>query len=174
LPSAGATVTQGAARYRYQEGTVNLCERTDLRPIAPLRLTVKSKSPAPPAAGPGEACLFEATSPSGKTSSLRVEAVALADLHDAQRLYGAQRDITRMRPDAAISGLGDEAEGFSLQSSPGFSYAEYRLHLRRDNLVIEVWLAVGGDNFAPKATLASMAQAVAAATLSTVDGSWRS
>jgi hypothetical protein len=172
--SAGATFSPGAPRYRYQEGKLNLCERTDLAPTAPLRLTVKSRNPAPPAAGPGEACLFEAASPSGKTSSLRVEAVVLAGAADAGRLYKAQRDITRMRPDGAIARLGEEAEGFALQTSPGFSSAEYRVHLRQDNLVIEVWLAVGGDDFVPKATLKPMAEAVAAATLSTVDGAWQS
>jgi hypothetical protein len=172
-PATNASSPPVAPRYRYHEGTINLCEKSDLGPIAPLRLTVKSKSPAPPAAGPGEACLFEATSPSGKTSSLRVEAVVLAGAEDARRLYKAQRTVTRMLPDAPITALGDEAEGFTLQTTPGFSYAEYRVHLRQDNLVIEVWLAVGGNDFVPKATLQPMAQAVAAATLSTVDGAWQ-
>jgi hypothetical protein len=170
--SPAASSTGPAARYRYQEGTVNLCEKTDLAPIAPVKLTVKTKSPAPPQAGPGEACLFDGTSPSAKPASLRVEAVVVADAAQAQQLYKAQLHTTRMQPDGPIGGLGDEAEGLALETTPGFKYSEYRIHLRRDNLVIEVWLAVGGDEFVPKATLQPMVLSVAAATLSTVDTAW--
>jgi hypothetical protein len=160
-----------APSYRYQPG-VNLCEKTDVGVVAPLNLTVKSKSGTPPQAGPGEACLIEATSPSGRPASLRVEAVVLPNADTAKQLYKTQHETTRMQPDGAISGLGDEAEGLTLQTDPGFKYAEYRVHLRRDNLVIEVWLAVGGDDFVPKATLQAMARTVAAATLSLADGAW--
>lgn len=171
-PIASATSNAPAAvKYRYQPSTVDLC-KTDLTPLAELKLAPKKTDSTLPLAGPGEACLFEMTTPSGHIASLRVEAVALTSSEDAQRLYKTQHDTTRMKPDGGISGLGDEAEGFTLETEPGFKYSEYRVHARQDNLVLEVWVAVGGNAFTPKQILAAIAQAVTRTTLATVSAAW--
>jgi len=73
-----------------------------------------------------------------------------------------------MTPDGALAGVGEEAEGFTKQSEPGYKYAEYLIHARRGNLVVKVWLAVGGNAFTPKDKLAAVTLAIAKGTLDRV------
>ncbi|SCG38315.1 hypothetical protein GA0070614_0502 [Micromonospora coxensis] len=73
-----------------------------------------------------------------------------------------------MAPAGPVTGVGEEAEAFTKQSTPGFKYAEYMVHSRTGNLVVKVWLAVGGDSFTPTATLAAKAVAILSATRSAV------
>ncbi|RZT77907.1 hypothetical protein EV382_1082 [Micromonospora violae] len=59
-----------------------------------------------------------------------------------------------MRRAGDLEGIGDEAEAYTRQSQPGFKYAEYMAQARDDNLVVQVWLAVGGDEFVSTELLA--------------------
>ena len=79
-----------------------------------------------------------------------------------------------MVSDAAVSGVGDQAEGFAIQTEPkpGFKYGEYRIQARKANLVLDVWLAVGGSTFVPKETLAAKVLTILKNTLATVDEAW--
>lgn len=65
-------------------------------------------------------------------------------------------------------GVGEEAEAFSKQSDPGYKYAEHLIHARRGNLVVKVWLAVGGKAFTPKEKLATVTLAITKRTLDRV------
>ncbi|WP_144122486.1 hypothetical protein [Catellatospora sichuanensis] len=171
--SRSAPTTPSPAGPRYEAGVVGLCARTDLTPLADLSLKVKRTDPAPPPSGPGEACLFEMATSDGHIASLRVEAVALASVADAERLYRAERAVTRMTPDGPVDGIGEVAEAFTIETEPGFKYSEYKIHARSGNLVVEVWLAVGGKAFTPKPTLAEATAAVAESTLGVVSQAWR-
>ncbi len=172
VPSPSVPAISSHATPKYEAGTVGLCAKTDLAPLVDLSLKVVRKDPTPPTSGPGEACLFEMTTPDGHIASLRVEAVALASAGDAERLYRAERAVTRMISDGSVAGVGEQAEAFAIQSEPGFKYAEYKIHVRDANLVLEVWLAVGGNVFTPKATLAAATRAVVDSAFATVSRAW--
>jgi hypothetical protein len=152
----------------YRATDLDLCTRTSLAPLADLSLTVQRTDPTPPRSAPGAACLFEMRTEDGHIASLRVEAATPPSIQEAQRLYRATEQVTVMQPDGSISGIGDEAEGFSKQSEPGFKYSEYLVQARTGNLVAEVWLAVGGKDFVPKQTLAARSRTILAATLAQV------
>lgn len=113
------------------------------------------------------------TTSDGRMASLRVEAVALGSAAEAERLYRAERSVTRMTLDGPVSGLGEEAEAFEIRTEPGFKYAEYKIHVRSGNLVVEVWPAVGKQTFTPKQTPAQATRAVVDATFATVSQAWR-
>lgn len=171
--SAPASTSAAPSAVRYQSDALDLCSRTDLEPLASLSLKVKTTDRTPPLSGEGESCLFEMDTPSGRPASLRVEAVAPETVAAAEQIYKAQRDGSRMTPDGQVSGVGEEAEGFTLQTEPGFKYSEYRIHVRDGNLVIEVWLAVGGDEFTPKETLAEKVLGITKTIFATVSEEWR-
>ena len=163
-PSATST----AAGAMYDAAGLDLCGRTDLSPLDSLSLKVVGTDPTPPRSGPGAACLFELRPPGGQPASLRVEATTLASPEEASRLYRATQAVTGMTADGALAGVGEEAEGFTKQSDPGYKYAEYLIHARRGNLVVKVWLAVGAEAFAPKEKLAAATLAITNGTLGLV------
>jgi len=140
----------------------------DLALLAELKLTVTRTDPTPPVGRPGAACLFEMRTADGHQANLRVEASTPATAEEAVRLFQATGQVTAMTPAGAVPGLGEEAEAFTKQSTPGFDYAEYLVHARTGNLVVKVWLAVGGDSFTPTATLAEKSRAILTATQAAV------
>jgi hypothetical protein len=158
----------------YRLNVLDLCQRTDLQPLQDFSLKVKSTDPRAPFLGSGESCLFEFDQASGLPASLQVQALAPPSVDEAKRMYTAQRG-TRMTPDGAVGGVGEEAEGFAIQTEPqpGFKYGEYRIQARNANLVLDVWLAMGASAFIPKETLAAKVLAILKTTLATVDDSWR-
>ncbi len=172
-PTTSAPTSSAEAAVPYRLNVLDLCKRTDLAPLQDFSFKVKSTDPRSPMLGAGESCVFEFDTPSGQPATLQVQALAPPSVLEAMRMYTAQRG-TRMTPDGAVSGVGEQAEGFTIQTEPkpGFKYGEYRIQARKANLVLDVWLAVGGSTFVPKETLAAKVLAILKNTLATVDEAW--
>lgn len=168
-PTAGGP--SGSSGVTYDAVGVDFCARTDLESLADLSLKLVKRTPKQPTSAPGAACLFELRTGSGHEASLLVEASTLSSADDAGRLYRATRQTTGMSPDGPVSGLGEEAEGFSEQSEAGVKQAEYMIHARSSNLVLKVWLAVGGTTYTPKDVLATKVKKIAQLSLAEVPGS---
>ncbi|WP_406106583.1 hypothetical protein [Micromonospora globbae] len=166
VPSGGGPAPADGPLY-HADG-LDLCGRTDLAVLADLGLTVTRTDPTPPAVRPGAACLFEMRTSKGYEANLRVEASTPGTVEEARRLYRGTGQATTMRRIGAVDGAGEEAEAFGKQSEPGFRYAEYMVHSRTGNLVVKVWLAVGGDSYVPTSTLAEKSLDILAATRSAV------
>lgn len=165
VPEPPGGSAPGGTGPTYDAVGLDLCARTDLGPLADLSLTVEKREPKQPRSAPGAACLFEMRTRGGHEASLLVEASTLGSADEAGRLYRATQNVSGMSPDGAVDGVGDEAEGFAQQSEPGFRYAEYMVHVRSGNLVLKVWLAVGGTAFTPKDVLAAKVETIVKATL---------
>ncbi|MDG9678937.1 hypothetical protein [Micromonospora sp. DH14] len=166
--SVASTAPTASAGPVYRAQDLELCKRTDLRPLAELSLTVARTDPKPPLGQPGAACLFEMRTKDGHQANLRVEASTPASEQEARLLYRATAQVTVMTPAGAITGVGDEAEAFTRRSEPGFKYAEYMVRARTGNLVVKVWLAVGGVSYAATDTLGSKALTLLKATQAAV------
>ncbi|WP_341720637.1 hypothetical protein QQG74_13580 [Micromonospora sp. FIMYZ51] len=152
----------------YTAAELDLCARTDLAVLADLALTVTRTDPKPPAGRPAAACLFEMRTETGHQANLRVEASTPVTVDEARQLYQGTQQATGMTPAGPVAGVGDEAEAFTKRSTPGFKYAEYMVHARTDNLVVKVWLAVGGESYLPTAKLAAMSLEILTATQAAV------
>ena len=139
-----------------------------MKVVADLAPEVTREDPRPPLARPGAACLFEMRTKGGYQANLRVEASTLATADEARQLYRGTRRATGMTPAGAVPGLGEEAEAFTKRSSPGFKYAEYMVHARTGNLVVKVWLAVGGDSYVANSVLAEKSLTILRATQAAV------
>lgn len=157
-----------AAGPTYAATGLDLCGGTDLGVLSDLSLTVDRRDPTPPASGPGSSCYFGMHTAQGYDANLLVEVVTPESVEEAKGIYGATGRVTTMTADGAIAGLGDQADGFTDESEPSFKYSEYMIVVRRGNLVLKVWLAVGGDAFTPKATLATKVRTILEETLTTV------
>lgn len=167
-PAATVSGTAGPVPPRYRADDLDLCRRVNLDPLAELKVTVQRRDPTPPPSGPGAACLFEMRTAGGQPASLRVAVETPATAAEAAAVYRATGRVTVMRPEGPVEGIGEQAEAYSRESEPGFKYAEYLIQARTGNLVVEVWLAVGGTAFTPKARLATAARAVLVATMAQV------
>ncbi|MER6589655.1 hypothetical protein [Micromonospora chalcea] len=171
-PSASATgVAAGPtapADPAYTADGLDLCARKDVKVVADLAPEVTREDPRPPLARPGAACLFEMRTKAGYQANLRVEASALATADEARQLYRGTRRATGMTPAGAVPGVGEEAEAFTKRSSPGFKYAEYMVHARTGNLVVKVWLAVGGESYVANSVLAEKSLIILRATQAAV------
>ncbi|MEU5566783.1 hypothetical protein [Micromonospora musae] len=164
-PTTGVgSTTPSAVERSYHAADLDLCARTSLEPLADLALTVTRTDPKPPVGRPGAACLFEMRTKAGYEANLRVEASTPATVDEARQLYRGTQQATGMTALGSLTDVGDEAEAFSKRSAPGFKYAEYMVHSRSANLVVKVWLAVGGDSYAPTSSLAAKSLAVLKAT----------
>ncbi|MEH0981454.1 hypothetical protein [Micromonospora sp. CPCC 205556] len=175
VPSAAPEVSTSAPgasasarKPSYTAVDVDLCARTDLRPLADLGVTVMRTDPKPPVGRPGAACLFEMRTKAGYQANLRVEASTPATEDEARSLYRSTRQVTGMTLVGAVADVGEEAEAFTKRSKPGFRYTEYMVHARSGNLVVKVWLAVGADSYPPTATLAGKSLAFLKATQTSV------
>lgn len=116
---------------------------------------------------PGAACLFEMHTPDGYTANLLVYAATLTSVDEARRVFRSTRQ-TVMSSAGTVSGFGDETETYTRDWEPGFKYSEYKINIRSGNLVLQVWLSVGGTAFTPAPTLAAKAQTVAKTTLALI------
>ncbi|ODB75073.1 hypothetical protein DLJ60_08975 [Micromonospora chalcea] len=139
-----------------------------MKVVADLAPEVTREDPRPPLARPGAACLFEMRTKAGYQANLRVEASTLATADEARQLYRGTRRATGMTPAGVVPGVGEEAEAFTKRSSPGFKYAEYMVHARTGNLVVKVWLAVGGDSYVANSALAEKSLTILRATQAAV------
>ncbi|MEQ4301169.1 hypothetical protein ABNF97_07220 [Plantactinospora sp. B6F1] len=166
VPNTSAT-PDGPGRT-YDAVGLDLCARTSLAPLADLSLTVQQKIPKQPTSAPGAACLFEFRARGGHEASLLVEASTLGSPDEAGRLYRATQRVSGMSRDGVVAGIGEEAEGFTEQSESGAKRSEYMIHSRAGNLVLKVWLAVGGTEFTPKDVLAAKVKQLLTATLAEV------
>lgn len=153
---------------KYNAVGLDICARTDLSPLDGLSLTLAERLPKTPTSGPGAACLFEMRSRDGHPASLLVEATTLASVGEAERLYQTTQQVSSMTFDGELAGVADEAQAFIEESEPGFKYSEYMVRARSENLVVKVWLAVGGKEFTAKSDLAPRALAVLKSTLALV------
>ncbi|MEU1746676.1 hypothetical protein ACWD8I_06365 [Micromonospora arida] len=166
--SVASTAPTASADPVYRAQDLELCKRTDLRPLAELSLTVTRTDAKPPLGQPGAACLFEMRTKDGHQANLRVEASTPVSEQEARLLYRATAQVTVMTPAGVITGVGDEAEAFTRRSEPGFKYAEYMVRARTGNLVVKIWFAVGGASYAAAETLASKALTLLKATQAAV------
>jgi hypothetical protein len=164
-PTVPATTAQ-ATGYRAAE--LDLCKKTDLKPLAGLDLTVSATDPKPPPSAPGAACLFTMKTKDGHEAGLRVEASTPESVEKATQLYHTTSAITDMKQAGPVSGLGEEAEAYTKQADQGYKDSEYLVHARQENLVIKVWLSVGGDRYASKQSLEGPSKDIAAATIALV------
>ncbi|MEU8158793.1 hypothetical protein [Micromonospora parva] len=170
-PIAGTPATSSPAPAvgpSYDATNLDLCRRTDLKPLAALSVRVARTDPKPPLARQGSSCLFEMRTADDHQANLLVEASSLTNAEEAGRLYRATQQVTAMTADGPVADIGEEAEGFLKRSDPGFKYTEYMLHARAANLVVKVWLAVGGDSYLPKEALAAKALTILKATFTAV------
>ncbi|MFY1637626.1 hypothetical protein ACN27F_30870 [Solwaraspora sp. WMMB335] len=170
--SASSTATVESeptpAGARYGATGLDLCGLVDLDPLAALALTVESTDATPPQSAPGAACLFKLVTRSGHLANLRVETSTPATVEEAEKLYHDRGEFTVMLPEGGVPGLGDQAAAFSRRTEPGFKYAEYMIHVQLANLMVLVWLAVGGNEFVPGEQLATPTRTIAEATLALV------
>jgi hypothetical protein len=165
LPSGTAP---GATGPTYDATGLDVCAKADVGQLTDLSLTVERSDSKAPTSAPGAACLFELRGPDGRKATLLVEASTLTSPQDAEKLFRATRNVTVMTFDGEVKGIGDQAEGFAKESQSGSKNSEYLVHARSGNLVVKVWLTVGGNDFTPKATLATKAQAILKAALASV------
>ncbi|MFG3640769.1 hypothetical protein ACGF3C_10950 [Micromonospora sp. NPDC047762] len=170
-PIVGAPATSSpppAVDSLYDATNLDLCRRTDLAPLADLSVKVARTDPKPPLARQGSSCLFAMRTADDHQANLLVEASSLTSAEEAGRLYTATQQVTAMTADGFLADVGEEAEGFVKRSDPGFKYTEYMVHARGANLVVKVWLAVGGDSYLSKQVLAAKALAILKATYTAV------
>ncbi|WP_433458364.1 hypothetical protein [Micromonospora sp. CA-248212] len=170
-PIAGTPATSSPAPAvgpTYDATNLDLCRRTDLTTLADLSVRVARTDPKPPLARQGSSCLFEMRTADDHQANLLVEASSLTSAEEAGRLYTATQQVTAMTADGPVAEVGEEAEGFVKRSDPGFKYTEYMVHARDANLVVKVWLAVGGDSYLPTKTLAAKALTILKATYTAV------
>jgi hypothetical protein len=171
--AAPAPVSPTPTGRTYQASALDLCNKTDLAPLADLSLKVEKRDDSPPNGGPGAACFFQLKTADGHLASLRVEAMVLGSQEEAVKAFNSQQNVTVLKPDATISGLGDQAEGRTLDSEPsGFKQSEYMVHLRSGNMTVKAWISVGGNAYTPKQTLATKAETIARATFTTASTAW--
>ena len=150
----------------YDATGVRLCDATDLTPLKKLGLTARKTAAKAPASAPGSACLFTLRSKDGHDGSLLVEAATPESAEQAELLYRATGSVTDMVDEGALPGLGDEAEGFSGQSTAsGEKTTECLVHARTGNLVVKAFLTVGGDDYPNKQAVAAPAREIVAGTI---------
>ncbi len=164
-PTVPATSAQPTG---FTAAELDLCKKTDLAPLAGLDLTVSATDPKPPPSAPGAACLFTMKTKDGHEASLRVEASTPESVAQATQLYNTTSTITDMKEAGPVSGLGEEAEAYTKQADQGYKDSEYLVHARTENLVIKVWLSVGGDKYAPTQSLEGPSKDIATATIALV------
>ena len=174
-PQRGAT-SPAASGPTYKATSFDLCNNTDIKAfVLDLRLTVDSTDNSPSAEGPGAACMWRIKSADGNPSMLRVQAVVHRSVEDASRSFKGQQFVTNMKSDGPISGLGDQAEGRTVdsESDQGFKQSEYMVHLRTGNMTVKTWIILGAKEFTPKQTLATRMDALTRATLTTVSSAFK-
>jgi hypothetical protein len=157
----------------YKASPLDLCQLTDIKALAAdLKLTVNGNDNSPSPEGPGAACLWRMKSADGNMSTLRIQAVVHSSEDEATRAFQAQQSNI-LKSDGPISGLGDQAEGRTLDSDVGFKQSEYMVHLRTGNLTAKAWISLGAKEYTPKQTLATKMNELARTTLATVSGAWK-
>jgi hypothetical protein len=173
-PQTAQSSAPAASGTVYKVSSLDLCERTDVKALTTdLKLTVDGTDNSPSPEGPGSACLWRMKSADGNMSTLRVQAVVHSSADEATRAFQAQQNVTNLKPDGPINGLGDQAEGRTLDSDQGFKQSEYMVHLRTGNMTMKVWISLGAKAFTPKATLAVKMNELARTTLTTVSSAWK-
>jgi hypothetical protein len=173
-PQPAASSPAAASATVYKESPLDLCAQTDVKALtADLKLTVDSTDNSPSPEGPGAACMWRMKSADGNMSTLRVQAVVHRSADEATRAFQAQQNVSNLKADGPISGLGDQAEGRTLDSDQGFKQSEYMVHLRTGNMTVKAWISLGAKEFTPKATLAAKMDALARTTLTTVSSAWK-
>jgi hypothetical protein len=172
-PQASASSAAASATV-YKASSLDLCNNTDIKALtADLKLTVDSTDNSPSPEGPGAACMWRMKSADGNLSTLRVQAVVHSSVDEATRAFQAQQNVSNMKSDGPISGLGDQAEGRTLDSDQGFKQSEYMVHLRTGNMTVKVWISLGAKAFTSKQTLATKMDGLARTTLATVSSAFK-
>jgi hypothetical protein len=112
--------------------------------------------------------MFQLTTHDGHPATLLVEAATPQSVAQAKLLYAATAQVTVLRPEATVPGLGEQAEAFTRTSGSKVLKSEYLVHARAGNLVVKVWLAVNGTTTTATASLAEPTRQITAAVLALV------
>jgi hypothetical protein len=160
---AATSAFPAASTGPYDATDLSLCTATDLTPLDALGLTEQKTDPKPPPSAPGSACLFTMKTAAGHAASLRVEASTPESTEQAELLYRSTSSVTDLIDEGPVADLGEEADGFSGQSTAaGEKTTEYLVHARTGNLVLKTFLTVGGSDYPSKASLAEPCRQITA------------
>jgi hypothetical protein len=144
---------------------LDLCAKTNLAPLADLKVKVKkAKSDTHGSDGADAACFFEMRTASGRDVSMHVAVTTFKSVEDAKHFFGIHRKFRQegpMKYDGSLNGIGEEADGFSLQTEKReYQKAEYLILARFENRHVEAWVEVFDKPLIAKATLAEKARAI--------------
>jgi hypothetical protein len=157
----------------YEHKVIDLCEKVDLAPLAPLRLTLREKRAAQPLGvreHEGDSCLHEMTTAEGKIARLTVSAVVTGTPDQARgRLDAATGGTTAIGP---VAGPWQQGVVHTLDTEQGYKHSELEVRAVSGNLYLSVWLAVGGDEYTPAGTLQPPVTKIAETTFATVTEAW--
>jgi hypothetical protein len=165
---------------RYQQVAFDLCERIDLAPLDDLSLTLwQARDPFPDFPFGGR-CEFGMRTADGHRATL----TAAVDLSGGRSGYpddqyqdrfdrvleNRNREGILMPELGAINGVGDRANAFvaTVEPEPGLRVLEYLMIARHENLLAEVSLRVGGDDYPSKDALADAVRAIVTGTMASV------
>jgi len=159
---------------------LDLCGKTDLTRLADMKVKVDKKNlvlvdakgavrkDVPNA---DAECSFKMRTRSGRDALMLVTINTLVSVEEAKFMLQALRRSSQegrgngMNPEGSLSGVGEEADGFSLETDKkAYQEAQYLIRARFENRVVEVSLGVFGKPFIPKATLAEQVRTVLQAT----------
>jgi hypothetical protein len=164
--SVATSALASASTGVYEATELNLCDAVDLTPLKGLGLTALKTDPKPPPSAPGAACLFTMTTKTGHAASLRVEASTPESAEQARLLYQSTSSVTDLVDEGPVSDLGEQAGGYSGQSTAsGEKTTEYLVHARTGNLVVKTFLTVGGNDYASTQSLAGPCRKITADTM---------
>jgi len=169
---APADPASSSAAVTYEHKVIDLCNKVDLAPLAPLRLTLQAKRAAlPPGVreGEGDSCLHEMRTAEGKTARLTVSAVVTDRPDQAQReVEGKSGGMTLVGP---VTGPWQQGAALTRDGDAGVEETQSEVRAASDNLYLSVWLSVGDK--APVEALQPSVTKIAETTFATVTEAWR-
>jgi hypothetical protein len=170
-PAPASASPASPAAYRHT--VIDLCEKLDLAPLTPLRLTVREKRAAVP---PGftedkaDQCLHEMTTAAGKIARLTVTAIVTGTPAEARREFEAPG---KLKPVGPVTGPWQQGAARTLDTESGFKQTQFEVYAVSDNLYLSVWLTVGGDAYTPPRDLQPAVAKIAETTFATVSTAWK-
>lgn len=165
-PVASLTPAPTSTGPMYRAKGLDLCGKTDLTPLADLKVKVDKKNPKPGGWTDADAvCFFDMHIAGGREASLLVAVTTLKSIEEAKVMCRALRKHGEMNHEGPLSGVGDEADSYSLETDKNeYQQAQSMLRARFDNRVVEVWLSAFAKPFLPKTTLSEKVRTMLQAT----------
>jgi hypothetical protein len=144
---------------------LDLCGKTNLAPLADLKVKVKKTKPDTHGFGGADAgCFFELRTAGGRDVSMHVGVTTFKSVEDAKHFFEVHRKFRQegpMKYDGSLSGIGEEADGFSKETEKKeYSAAEYLILARFENRHVEAWFEVFDKPLIAKTTLVEKARAL--------------